>query len=216
MLPLLMIFLSSSLREYFLSFPYFEVHLHTSMGEIYYRNFFTSNLSFVKRTHGGFYFVFPKNTKFASKYGYVDRFSSSFCIQFSMALLYCDRTSRSHIIFSGIFHITNFYCSIFPATCVPREVPGPLANIFFSPLQSEIKVKFAPQKYFLKLPIFHLTVSGSPTKVLKIFPLRQNKLGISVVLPGNYQIMICLGTSLVTLFFLPQLNPQLAESLIPS
>ena len=51
--------------------------------------------------------------------------------------------------------------------------------------------------------------------VVKPLPLRLNKLGVSTVLTGTYQILISLRPSLVPLTFLSRMNRQLVEALLP-
>ena len=70
-----------------------------------------SMLSFVNRITGIWYAPYFINSDCAAKETSVDVFSTSFSLHNSVALLYCNSMSHSHIIFAVRCYITNWYCN---------------------------------------------------------------------------------------------------------
>ena len=96
----------------------------------------------------------------------IDEFSVSLFLQNSVALLYRDSMSHSHIILAGRYHITSWYCNnLARHLCNTWCTLASDSKNFCSTLKSDSTVNYDPPKYFLNFPMSHLTAYASPTKL---------------------------------------------------
>ena len=125
----------------------------------------SSILSFVNRTTGCWYAPSFTNSECDDKDTFSDSLSTSFFLHNSVALLYCDNISHSHIILADWCNVINWYWNN-PARhlCIKWGTFPSDLNIF-SPLKLDIAVNSVTKKFFINFLMAHFTADASPAKV---------------------------------------------------